>query len=131
MLLDTSGLLCLLHKDEPQHAETNRLYAQARKCLTHSYVLAELVPLGQVRGLPREQVLGFLRDLVRVPRVEVVWVSRTLHQQAMDLLEARRDKAYSLCDAVSFILMRERGFSEGLTTDKYFVQEGFIRLLEP
>ena len=131
MLLDTSGLLCLLHKDEPQHAETNRLYAQARKCLTHSYVLAEFVPLGQVRGLPREQVLGFLRDLVRAPRVEVVWVSRALHQQAMDLLEARRDKTYSLCDAVSFILMRERNLSEALTTDKHFVQEGFIRLLEP
>jgi predicted nucleic acid-binding protein len=29
MLLDTSGLLCLLHKDEPQHAEANRLYAQS------------------------------------------------------------------------------------------------------
>ncbi len=41
----------------------------------------------------------------------------------MDLLTARMDKTYSLCDAVSFILMRERGLSEALTTDKHFCRK--------
>lgn len=41
------------------------------------------------------------------------------------------DKNYSLCDAVSFILMRERGFTDALTTDKHFEQEGLVRLLTP
>ena len=49
----------------------------------------------------------------------------------MDLLHKRLDKSYSLCDAVSFVLMRERRILEALTTDKHFVQEGFTRLLEP
>ena len=131
MFLDTSGLLCLLHKDEPQHAEANKLYVDARQCLTQSYVLAELVALGQARGLPREKVLGFGRDVILVPRVEVVWVDEALHQEAMELLEARLDKSYSLCDAVSFVIMRERQVREALTTDRHFEQEGFIRLLRP
>jgi predicted nucleic acid-binding protein len=131
MLLDTSGLLCLLHKDEPQHEEANRLYEQARECLTQSYVLAELVALGNTRGLRRENVLGFMKDLAKVPRVKIVWVDETLHQQAFDLLEARLDKTYSLCDAVSFVLMREHGIAEAPTTDKHFEQEGFMRLLKP
>ena len=41
------------------------------------------------------------------------------------------DKTYSLCDAVSFLLMRERGITEALTTDRHFEQEGFVRLLQP
>ncbi len=49
----------------------------------------------------------------------------------MVLLEARPDKDCSLCDAVSFVLMRERQINEALTTDKHFVQEGFVRFLDP
>lgn len=37
----------------------------------------------------------------------------------------------TLCDAVSFLIMRERQFREALTTDRHFEQEGFIRLLRP
>lgn len=129
MFLDTSGLLCLLHKDEPQHTEANRIYVEARRCVTQSYVQAEFVALGHARGLRRENVLGFARDLILVPRVEVVWVGEALHQQAMELLEARFDKSYSLCDAVSFVVMRERQISEALTTDRHFEQEGLMRLL--
>lgn len=48
----------------------------------------------------------------------------------MQLLQNRQDKTYSLCDAVSFVLMRQRGISESLTTDRHFEQEGFVRLLQ-
>jgi len=47
----------------------------------------------------------------------------------MDLLTARPDKAYSLCDAVSFVLMRDRGVWDALTTGRHFEQEGFHKLL--
>lgn len=129
MLLDTSGLLCLLHRDERQHADASRLYTGAKECLTQSYVLAEFVALCHVRGLRRENVIGFLSSLIEAPRVKVEWVDESLHRRAMALLEARLDKSYSLCDAVSFVLMHDRGIQEALTTDKHFEQEGFIRLL--
>ena len=131
MLLDTSGLFGLLHRDEPQHTSAIALYAQAPRRLTHSYVLAELIPLAQVRGLARSLVLDFSLRAVKDDEVEVIWVDERIHRAALSLLQVRRDKGYSLCDAVSFVLMRERGMLEALTTDKHFVQEGFIRLLEP
>ena len=43
----------------------------------------------------------------------------------MALLMARPDKTYSLCDAVSFVLMRQRHCTEVLTTDRHFEQEVF------
>ncbi|MDK2409216.1 hypothetical protein QHH03_08505 [Aphanizomenon sp. 202] len=64
------------------------------------------------------------------PNVEMVWVDEILHREAMDLLLVRQDKTYSLCDAISFVLMRKKGIREALTTDKHFEQEGFTRLLQ-
>ena len=129
MLLDTSGLLCLLHRDEPQHEAARQAYRTARARLTHAYVLAEFVALGQARRLPRPSVLEFLTDLAANPDIEVVWVEQPLHEQAMQLLADRLDKKYSLCDAVSFVLMRERRLQDALTTDRHFEQEGFRKLL--
>ncbi|MDB9310592.1 hypothetical protein PN471_18580 [Aphanizomenon sp. CS-733/32] len=60
----------------------------------------------------------------------MVWVDEILHREAMDLLLVRQDKTYSLCDAISFVLMRKKGIREALTTDKHFEQEGFTRLLQ-
>ncbi|MFO5494086.1 MAG: type II toxin-antitoxin system VapC family toxin [Cuspidothrix sp.] len=64
------------------------------------------------------------------PNVDIVWVDEILHREAMDLLLVRQDKTYSLCDAISFVLMRKKGIREALTTDKHFEQEGFTRLLQ-
>ncbi|MBD2579618.1 PIN domain-containing protein [Oscillatoria sp. FACHB-1406] len=132
MLLDTSGLLCYLHRDEPQHEKAVQLiHASSNGLLTHGHVLAELVALALIRRLPRAKVLEFVVDLVDNPDIETVWVDEQLHREAMQLLVARQDKGYSLCDAVSFILMRQCGITDGLTTDRHFEQEGFVRLLPP
>ncbi len=65
------------------------------------------------------------------PDIETVWVDEPLHREAVELLTQKRDKTYFLCDAVSFVLMRQRGITEALTTDRHFEQEGFTRLLRP
>jgi len=129
MLLDTSGLLCLHHGAELFHAQARAAYREARVRLTHGYVLAEFVALAHARRLPRLAGLTFVADLLDNPDIQIVWVDEPLHQEALSLLFARPDKAYSLCDAVSFVVMRQRGISDALTTDRHFEQEGFRRLL--
>lgn len=129
MFLDTSGLLCYHSQDEPEHREAQRLFKRERRHFTHSYVLAEFVALAQVRKIPREPTLRFSSRLLVHPRLEVVWVDRGLHEGALALLGQRLDKGYSLCDAVSFVLMKRLGIQEALTTDRHFEQEGFTRQL--
>ena len=129
MLLDTSGLLCLHNRAEPIHEHALTLYHAARGRLTHNYVLAEFVALANARRLPRVAALTYIVDLVGNPDIETIWVDEVLHCEAMELLLARQDKTYSLCDAVSFVLMRQRHLTEALTTDHHFEQEGFQRLL--
>ncbi len=86
--------------------------------------------MSQTRGKNRQETLSFINDLLEIPRLELIWVDENLHNQAMELLANRLDKNYSLCDAVSFVLMQTRGLTEALTTDKHFKQEGFIKLLK-
>jgi uncharacterized protein len=129
MFLDTSGLMCLLDDQDHRHAEATNLYQAARIRLISNYVLAEYVALAHVRGMSRQQTLDFSTEVMADKSIEIVWIEKPLHQRAVGLLQARLDKTYSLCDAVSFVLMRERGVLEALTTDRHFEQEGFIRLL--
>lgn len=131
MLVDTAGLLCYHHKGEKQHMEARALFEQACYRLTHNYILAEFVPICRVRGLDVGKALDFVEDLIQNQALEVFWVGSEIHNQATALLRARPDKTYSLCDAVSFVLMRLKGIREALTTDKHFEQEGFTRLLTP
>ncbi|MEA5620991.1 PIN domain-containing protein [Cronbergia sp. UHCC 0137] len=131
MLLDTSGLLCFLHQDEAQHKTAVGLISNYNGLfITHNYVLAELIALALVRRFPRSTVLMYSLELMENPNVEMIWVDEILHREAMDLLLVRQDKTYSLCDAISFVLMRKKGIQEALTTDKHFEQEGFTRLLQ-
>ena len=131
MLLDTSGLLCCLDADDDRHADAVKLYNAASLRLTHNYVLAEFIALAQARRLSRGQSLTFAAAVATDAEVEVVWVDSALHDAAMRLLESQLDKAYSVCDAVSFLLMGQRGIVEALTTDRHFEQAGFRRLLAP
>ncbi len=79
---------------------------------------------------PRTKNLEFSRRILDSAEIEIIWVDEILHRQSVALLRERADKNYSLCDAASFVVMRERGIAESLTTDKHFRQEGFIRLLD-
>jgi uncharacterized protein len=73
VILDTSGLLCYLHQNEPQHQEAVRFLDSASKSsLTHSYVLAELTALALIRRFPRPAVLAFVMDLLDHPDIETV-----------------------------------------------------------
>src|SRR5260370_26259011 len=129
MFLDTSGLLAYHSAREAGHQEAVAAFESKSHKLTHCYVLAELVALAHARKLPQRPAVAFSKALLQHPFVEVVWLDAPLHQEALDLLDERTDKTYSLCDAVSFVLMRRENITEAFTTDHHFEQEGFRRLL--
>src|SRR5579871_3770744 len=128
MLIDTSGLLCYHDRDQAEHELATRLLEQPSRKLLHNYVLVEFVALAGARTLPRKPALDFLNAVLKHPLVETVWVDERLHLEGIELLKRRMDKEYSLCDAVSFALMRTRRLDEALTTDHHFEQEGFQAL---
>lgn len=130
MLLDTSGLYSYFDKDDSFHTTAVGYFDAANSMLVNDYVLAEFIPLCQVRGLNREKTLAFVEEILLSLLIEKIWTNEQHYLTALNLLKTRPDKNYSLCDAASFILMREYEINEALTTDKHFEQEGFVRLLK-
>jgi len=130
MLLDTSGLYSYFDKDDAFHVSAVEYFDASVSMLINDYVLAEFVPLCLVRGLNREKTLAFVEEILLSPFIEKIWTTELNYLEALNLLKTRSDKTYSLCDAASFILMRQYEIVEALTTDKHFEQEGFVRLLK-
>ncbi len=129
MLLDTSGLFALIDAREPMHQIASDKYRVASQRVTHGFVLAELVALANTHGAPPGPVVKFLTQLLANPKIDIIWPNESLASQALALLMTRQGRGYSLCDAVSFVLMRSRKLQESLTTDQHFEDEGFRRLL--
>lgn len=107
---------------------TEHTHRPALKTLIES-LAKDIIPLAYVRGLPRAQTLAFSQRVINASDIEIVWVDEALHRQGLALVQTRPDKSYSLCDAVSLALRRDRGLQEALTMDRHFEQEGFIKLL--
>jgi predicted nucleic acid-binding protein len=82
MLLDTSGLFCLLHRREPKHSEARKIYSAATNRSTHNYVLDELISLSLARRGSPKITLEFSQKTLDDPGIEIIWVDEALHRQA-------------------------------------------------
>ncbi len=132
---DTSGWASFFVETEVHHAKVLRLMEQwqqkTRRVVTTNYVLSELLPLLTMRlHVRRKRALNLIEPIRLDPLVEIVHIDESLDADAWRLLENRLDKAWSLVDAASFVVMKNRRITEALTTDHHFEQAGFTRLLK-
>jgi len=136
IFVDTAGWGHLVDPTQACHEQAATLYRRFRqqgfRLLTTNYILAELVALlTSPLGIPRTKIIAFITGLKTSPYVDILHVDATLDAQAWQLLVDRSDKDWSLVDCSSFVVMRQAGLIEALTTDRNFEQAGFVRLLKP
>ena len=85
--------------------------------------------LANARKVPSDKAIEFTKSLIANPDMEIIWPDEFLPSQALTLLIAKQGRGYSLCDAVSFVIMRASNARDALSTDQHFEDEGFNRLL--
>ena len=128
LFADTSALYAAADRRERDHDVCREAYERALRAgdtiVTTEFVLAELHALAVRRSYP-DAALKLVRGLTTTGRIDVEPVGPTRLMSALDLLAARPGRPYSLADAVSFIVMRERGIHRALTLDADFASEGF------
>lgn len=131
---DTSGWANAFVKTEPYHAKASTLMTewqqQSRIVVTTNYVLSELVTLFTRLRVSRADGLHYIESIRSSEWIEIVHIDESLDEKAWQLLANRSDKQWSLVDAVSFVVMQERGMTEALATDHHFEQAGFVCLLK-
>lgn len=77
----------------------------------------------------RPAAVDLLLSLDNDPKVDIVPVSGDLYAEAFKLFSERTDKEWGLVDCVSFVVMRDRGITDALTSDDHFRQAGFNALM--
>jgi predicted nucleic acid-binding protein len=133
VFVDTSGWADTLARTSPDHAAMEAYYRQLiatkRRLITTNYVMTELVALLTARSrLTRPQLLTLVNRIRGMPRLTIIHVDAMLDAAAWAPLEQYDDKDWSLVDAASFVVMRQRGIIEAFTTDHHFAQAGFVRV---
>jgi len=125
LFADTSFFIALLNPDDDAHSPAVH-WSRAFKgeVITTQWVLAEL---GNFLATPSMRAL-FAQVISRVttnPKWRVIHADDDQFQRGSTLYNARPDKAWSLIDCISFIVMEDAQVAEALTTDHHFKQSGF------
>jgi predicted nucleic acid-binding protein len=133
VFLDTAFAIALSAPTDQYHPQALRLAedletAQAQMVTTRAVMLEIGNALAQLRY--RQAAIELLNALELDPTVEIIPLSETLYQQAVQMYATRPDKEWGLTDCVSFVVMQTRGITTALTTDHHFVQAGFQILLK-
>ena len=132
VFLDTSFVIALLNKDDPHHARAkaldDELLNDGALLILHWGIVLEIAD-GFARLARRAQGLRLLAKLTGEEGYELVPITESLLQEALDLYRSRVDKEWGLTDCISFVLMKQRGMTEALAADVHFNQTGFTGLL--
>jgi len=131
-LADTSGLLAVAHPKDQFHAqavETARQFVRTGgRFLVTPLVLAELQGLLLYRR-SAEAARKVINAMMTDPLYQLVSVDHRLVGDAVaNWLERFRDQPFTLCDAVSFEVMRRERVTTAFAYDQHFLTAGFRRL---
>lgn len=129
VFLDTSGWIAAAVRGQSNHEAARTAYTSAvrqgfRIVLT-PMVLGEAHALF-LRLLGREQAAAALESALSDPTHVVLPVDEALVKIAAERwLRPYRDQDFSLCDAVSFEVMKREGIMRALSVDRHFITAGF------
>lgn len=99
--------------------------------VTTDSVLIELLNMYSGKGpILRIAAMQLAKRILNEQWVRVIPQKREHFYKAMNLYGNRSDKAYSLTDCMSMIIMNEYHIKQVLTSDRHFEQEGFEMLMK-
>ena len=129
LFIDSAYVIALLNDRDQYHENAKRLVRHYRR---QSFVTSEgvLLEVGNFLSARfRTQAVEVIEQFLMSPDIEVVYTTPHLLVSALALYKRMSDKEWSLVDCISFVIMRERGIKEALTSDHHFTQAGFQALL--
>lgn len=129
LFLDTAGWFAAISPREKGHDLANRTYAdavrQGLRLVTTPLVIAEMHSL-MLRWRDPATAARFLDIAFDTETHEVVSIDDDLIGDAVERwIQRYSDQAFSLCDAVSFEVMRQMRLVWCLTYDRHFATAGY------
>ena len=128
--LDASFWIAYRDERQRSHPEARRILSDVFRrrikfvttlpvlCETHAYFC---------RNEKKKRLI--LQDFEKNPVVHFVEGTHADQQNAFELLRRQTDKTYSLCDAISFVVIRRLGLKQALAFDEHFRQFAEVEIL--
>jgi len=132
VFMDSSGLYGLSDVHDSQNAAATscvlNLTAKGTKLVLTDCVIDESVTLAVARsGTPAAlRMLDLIDDS---DSFDIHWITPARFSAAKAFFRKHSDHKYSFTDCTSFVVMRELGLRDALTTDRHFAEAGFRPLL--
>ena len=126
--VDTSHLIAVFDPNDALHASAVQFLKDRNHLVTSGLVLTEFLNTFS-NGFRRVAAAVEVAKWLAHPRILVIDLDRTLLEDAVAFYASRPDKAWSLTDCASFLIMQDLGIRQALTADHHFVQAGFEALL--
>ncbi len=128
-LIDTSFVVAVVNRKDEDHEKAIELSIEFNK---KPLIITDAVLLEIGNSLSRR----FKKDCIETidgffisEEVEIIRLDETLFNKGFELYKSHADKTWGLVDCISFVVMKEHGIKNALTSDKHFVQAGFRALM--
>lgn len=126
---DTFYFLALLNPRDHANAKAVAMASREQFLVTTDWVLLELADA--LASTPKRGMFDIVRQGLQTNSSAMIEpLSTNIYEQGIELYRNRPDKAWSLTDCISFVVMQRDGISEALTGDHHFEQAGFAALLK-
>jgi predicted nucleic acid-binding protein len=131
VFVDAAAWVAIVDRADTRHQAAvachERLLNERRPLVTSNLVIAEAHALILRYGGYRV-AMSFLASVRPSQRLVKVYADEALEVDAESILARYADQDFSLADAVSFAVMRQRGIEEAFTFDSHFSTAGFAIL---
>jgi uncharacterized protein len=126
---DTSFWIALVVKQDQHHDQAQKwsLHISGRITTTGPVLLETANALARPSWRPH--AIALIDHLQKRPDVDVVPLTPNLWERGWDLYRNRPDKAWSLTDCISFVVMQDSSLTDAMTADDHFHQAGFRPIL--
>ena len=131
LFVDTSAWVAVVNRRDQYYTAASEFYRKSFKeydrFLTTNLVAAETYILLRFDcGL--DVALSWWERISTSLKVEILYVDADLTSEAFNYLRKYRDQRFSLTDAVSFSVMKQKNIQDAFTFDVHFSIAGFIKL---
>ena len=131
VFVDAVAWVAVVDRGDTHHeaavAFHRRMMKERRPFVTTNLVIAEAHALILRYGGYRA-AMSFLASVRPAPRLVKVFADEALEAEAESILASYADQDFSVADAVSFAVMRQRQIEEAFTFDSHFSTAGFVAL---
>jgi predicted nucleic acid-binding protein len=132
VFVDTVAWIALVNEDDAYHraskSQMDHLHSNNAILTTTEFVLLEVADAFADPAFRRKSV-SFINGLRRLPELGIAEANTHLLSEGWKLYNHRLDRAWSLTDCISFVVMESERIREAFTSDHHFEQAGFVKLL--